>query len=795
MVANQQSINTVLSFAAKSVDPKILEQLLIGRDKNADHLLKIVKGIAKHGNNQQVLIVGQRGMGKTHLLRVLYSRAQEFMEKDQLIVAYFSEEEYGVASFFDFLIRILDAFIRWNSKDKDWLKTKMAELQEIQSAGQTAYAEKIIEEYIGKKPLIILTENFGDILNALKKAEQSKLRAWLYENKRVSIIATSQSLSNDFDREDRPFYGFFNIIYLKNLTFKDSLNFITCLAKIDGRDDVIKHLKHKGKSQVRAIHDLVKGNHRLLVTFYEFLKSDTLAKLSIHFIKTINDLKPYYETYIRYLPPQQQKIVRYIALKRTPQQGAGISKNCFIDQTSLSKQLSELVRKNLLEVIVDQQDKRNKLYDINEPLLRISIEVGEHKEGISALFIDFLALYYDENELTRKKIKFSGLLELCDDQGEKMQFLYEIQAIEKALSIKRSIVDPQLAIIEFERKVIDLHKKEGKESASVFLKKEKVNISPENYKNALATLHLLDGNFEEANSVYQELDEGFIKSLGLYTFWGCALHELLPVSPSVEMIDNVIDKFEKAVANGEKYELLYSIWGKTLNTIAEKEDNDEIYYESLKKFEKAIEINSKNVKNYIRIIHIQMTLSLSIEPNEFAKKAFDTLELAYHIDDLNLDLIGTWGGMLAFLQDDIEHPFNSYKHLLNAFIKVPEKKRITIWRFFARLPHFSFFTNVLSVLKEDLVNHTEALQSILIDWVNDILSREYNELNKEKLAVLRSVASEFKASIPELAITEMYINTFEDYMLNKNKNAVNELSKEQRAFFLEHIAHEKEDKS
>ena len=51
-----------------------------------------------------------------------------------------------------------------------------------------------------------------------------------------------------------------------------------------------------------------------------------LAKVSEVFIKTINDLKPYYETYIRYLPAQQQKILRYIALSRKPQLGVEISK-------------------------------------------------------------------------------------------------------------------------------------------------------------------------------------------------------------------------------------------------------------------------------------------------------------------------------------------------------------------------------------------------------------------------------------------------------------------------------------
>jgi DNA-binding MarR family transcriptional regulator len=436
-VENQQSIKTILSFGAKSVEPRLLEQLLIGRDKNAEYLFKSVEGIVHNGNNQQILVVGQRGMGKTHLLRVLYHRCQPFINKKQLIVAYFSEEEYGVASYFDFLTRILYAFIRWNDKDKDSLQKKLEELQDTTPSEQTYFIEKIIKDYISKKPLLILSENFGDILDAMGPEEQGKFRAWMYNNNRISIIATNQSLSEDFDREDRPFYGFFNLYYLKSLTYKESLAFLISLAKLDEKPEVVKHLKTKGKAQVKAIHQLVKGNHRLLVTFYEFLKTDTLVKLSNHFIKTINDLKPYYETYIRYLPPQQQKIIRYIALSRKPQQGTIISKNCFIDSKSLSKQLNELVKKNLLEALSDQIDKRNKLYDINEPLLRISIEVGEHKEGITALFIDFLALYYDDNELTTKKLKFIDLLEKCEST-EKRVFQYEIQAIDKALTQKKA---------------------------------------------------------------------------------------------------------------------------------------------------------------------------------------------------------------------------------------------------------------------------------------------------------------------------------------------------------------------
>ena len=436
MVEDKYSVNTVLSFGARSINPEILEKLLIGRTKATEYIFDAVKSIAEYKNNQQILVIGQRGMGKTHLLKTLHHRIQNYINDNKIVVAYFSEEEYGVSDYLDFLIRIINSFVKWNDNDKSYLLEKMFDLQETQVTSQVNVAEKIIEDYIGKRSLVILAENFSDILESIKVKDQGKLRAWLYKVNRINIIATSQALSDDFDREDRPFYGFFNTYYLKNLSYEESLEFLISLAKVENRPEVVEFLNEKGRSQVKALHQLVKGNHRLLVTFYEFLKSDTLSKLSKNFIKTINDLKPYYETYIRYLPPQQQKILRYIALTRKPQQGTDISKNCFIDQKSLSKQLSELARKNLLEVITDPDDKRNKLYDINEPLLRISIEVGEHREGISAIFIDFLAIYYDNDDLEVRKRKFAELKLFCESELEKQNLDNEIYAIDKALRLK-----------------------------------------------------------------------------------------------------------------------------------------------------------------------------------------------------------------------------------------------------------------------------------------------------------------------------------------------------------------------
>ncbi|WP_461148743.1 tetratricopeptide repeat protein [Spirosoma pulveris] len=434
-----KGISTFLSFGAKNVKPDILEKMLIGRQKTVSLLEQYVREIAQNGVNHQVFIVGPRGAGKTHMLRVLYYRVNELVQSRAIVVSYFAEEEYGISGYLDFLIRVINAFMRWYDADRATLETQLNILRETPESRQEYVAETIISDYVGDKPLLILSENFDSILEALNKDGQSKLRAWLYRHNRISIIATSQATSPDLGREDRPFYGFFSTITLKKLTYEESLELLRSLAQIENNPTMIEHLAGKGQAQVRAIHELVKGNHRLLVTFYEFLKADSLADLSVIFMKTMNDLKPYYETFIRFLPAQQQKILYYLALAKIPQKGTDIGKNCFIATTSLTKQLSELQRQHLIDALPDPTDKRNKLYDVSEPLLRIAIEIGEQREGVTALFIDFLALYYSYDEIKTQKERFEGMYQSEIEPLKKQKLYYEIEARDRALKVQEEL--------------------------------------------------------------------------------------------------------------------------------------------------------------------------------------------------------------------------------------------------------------------------------------------------------------------------------------------------------------------
>jgi len=740
MVENKQGINTVLSFGTKSVNPEILEQLLTGRAAAADFFENKVDAIVKNNNNQFWLIIGQRGMGKTHLMSVLHSRIQHYVKEGKLKTAYFAEEEYGVDNFFDFLLRILNSFIKWYEEDQVYLQKELEILQNTAASRQLSYLENIIRTFTAQKPLLILAENFGDILEQMGSEEQGRLRAWLYENDNINIIATSQSISDDFDREDRPFYGFFTLYYLKNLSFEEAYSFLLSLAEIEKDEPLINHLKTKGKPQVRAIFDLVKGNHRLLVTFYHFLKADTLAKVSENFIKTINDLKPYYETYIRYLPPQQQKILRYIALSRRPQKGTEISKNCFIEQKSLSKQLSELSRKNLVDAIPDPADRRNKFYDITEPLLRISIEVGEHKEGITSLFIDFLAYYYNIEELDKRSKKFNELLQHCNEKDQK-NILYEIEAIHKALNIKQEKLD---AIFNELAELI--HREDFKKAKEVYF----TNLSENRDElNLLIAIYLHNAHKDEkAISYFRKVNinkKSFIvfNSTSIYNYYTGFTNSLLNLFFTTDDYPLLQEAIELTENMYKKHGIM------SLGYVMARTAMAKSLFENKKKIE------AKQIVSHI----------IDLEFNSYSH------EYKYLILELVHDL---WNG---------EEKKFTYKYL-NYIKSLPTKKRTKIYAELAKRPHFNIFFLLSSTIEKDI--QTGDLNEILTTWITNILSYS-NGLKVDELMYLLTFTAKNIEKIPELAILEAYAILYREVIINKNNSALYELPKEQRVFFEQKI--------
>ncbi|MCH8234300.1 MAG: hypothetical protein IIB82_16895, partial [Bacteroidetes bacterium] len=397
--------NPLLTFNAKSVDAEILEQTLVGRKEILDRLEKELISKVKNKFTYQCLIIAPRGGGKSHMIQVLYNRLKENKSiSNKILIAYMVEDETGIANFLDFMLRILESFIRYKEVNSKNLKEAIFEISDIAIQHQEAAIKNLLLDYIGNKTLIVLIENLNIVFEGMKTDGQAKLRDFMHENNKISLVATSQNLFAQVQKSDYPFYNFFKTHHLEKLNYRQSLELVQAIASVDTDKTLIKKLQEsKTLGKFRAIYELTEGNHRLLVSFYSFLKAEIKSDLSQVFIKTMNDLKPYYEQFIKKLPVQEQKIVKHLSLKHKPQKGKDIARSCFIPPNIISKQLSELYNKGHID---KHKEGKDAYYELKEPLMRICFEINESPDGIAKLFVDFLSVIYTSQELKTKYLKF-----------------------------------------------------------------------------------------------------------------------------------------------------------------------------------------------------------------------------------------------------------------------------------------------------------------------------------------------------------------------------------------------------
>ncbi|MCX6233845.1 MAG: tetratricopeptide repeat protein [Bacteroidetes bacterium] len=418
-------------FNAKIENPAKLEKMLTGRKHIVDMLVEAQLQQTKGGMPSQHLIIGPRGSGKTHILRLVYERLSKndkYMRKHE--IAYMVEEETGIGSYFDLLQRIFEALKRWSDDPvkTEFLINEVEQLKEIPPREWTNSAEKILRRFLDKKILLILIENFDTVMRGMdwknKVIEISRLRDFIQQFNQVSIIATNQSLIESLSNDSNPLYGFFDIIHLKRLDLDESLEFIKKVSQAEGNEDMVKFMETPtGKGYLETIHEFTRGNHRLLLVFYDFLKADFRSELSEVFLKSLDELKPYYDSFIRNLSPQQQKIIQYLSLKRNPQKGADIARDCFLDKNTISKLISELQRLGYLHPV--NETGRDKYYDISEPLLRMCIEINEDRNGIIKLFTNFLGKVFSSGQLKAKYLSYTYLERF---QPEPLKRLYNDEA-------------------------------------------------------------------------------------------------------------------------------------------------------------------------------------------------------------------------------------------------------------------------------------------------------------------------------------------------------------------------------
>ena len=394
-------------YSPGNMNRESLEALFVGRHDVMEDVLSRITTSIRSPEKHYILLVGPRGSGKTHFLALAYHRLLDRVDRanarHSVAVALLNEEEWGVASFLDLVVRILRALAD-QTPDLDAEIAGIYDRFSKDPADAETFAVALLRQHTRGKTLLLLCENLVDLFLGLGEEGQKRWRATIQEDGNWTIVASTPSLFAAVTLQDNPFYGFFTIRALKKIDFDTGLDLLVKKAIHEGKTDLVDSLRTPlGRARARAIHHLAAGNHRAYVVLFDFLDKESLEDLVGPFMHMVDDLTPYYQDRMRQLPPVQRKIVEFLCLEGKPTTIKDISSPCLMSHQTAAKQIGELQAAGFVSRM---RFGRNTFCELSEPLMRICIEVKDNKTRHFRLFVEFLRHWFTIRELKQRHAAF-----------------------------------------------------------------------------------------------------------------------------------------------------------------------------------------------------------------------------------------------------------------------------------------------------------------------------------------------------------------------------------------------------
>lgn len=420
-------------FTPSMLPASTLEELLVKRAGLVKRVVKSAVDSVKTGGLHHHLFVGPRGIGKTHLISLLFHHlSNDKTIKSKAKLVWMREEEWGVTSFSELILRILR---NMDANDPTLgIKAKTDALYELPPKQLEPVVTQILLDMLQGKTLIILLENLDDLFEQMGDVGQKKWRAFIQNHPQFVMLATTPALFAGVTSQKAAFYGWFDTEALDELSFDEVVELLEKIALYRGDQELADFINTPdGKARIRAVHHLAEGNPRIYIIFAQFLSKAALDELVQAFMHTLDQLTPYYQARMKEQSGQQRKILEFLVQYRGAAPVKEIAKACLISQQVCSSQLLVLRERRFVRV---EERGRERYYELKEPLMRLCMEVKSARGEASSLLVEMLRIWYSEQDLEG----------LAKDQ-DRISAL-ALQCVEKALALKRAeTVEPAMVAV------------------------------------------------------------------------------------------------------------------------------------------------------------------------------------------------------------------------------------------------------------------------------------------------------------------------------------------------------------
>ena len=359
--------NSLYKYTPDEMSEQSFLERFVVRDDIFNDIFDDIKSIDYNVQQQHYLIVGQRGQGKTTLLRKIQLEIKNDKKLSSFLLPIkFAEEQYSVRTLSRLWEEIAD-YLELNYNDN--FPTIYEDIEEhFEDDDYDLKSFTYLESAIKKqnKKLVLLLDNIDELFTKLKPKEIQRLREILLSSSTFRIIGGSTKMFDQQFDYSKPFYEFFKIIKLQGLDFEDSKKFMLALGNEEQKKKILKVITDTPQ-RLETLRRLTTGVPRTLVILYEiFLNDDGNAFDDL--LKILDEVTPLYKHRMDDLPPTLQEIVHTLAINWDGMMTAEIAKKMRMESKSVSSQLKQLEKYEIIDAI---STGKNKIYMIKERFFNI----------------------------------------------------------------------------------------------------------------------------------------------------------------------------------------------------------------------------------------------------------------------------------------------------------------------------------------------------------------------------------------------------------------------------------------
>ena len=413
-----------------------LRHTSVAREHVLDNAIESVRGSMGRKSKRHLLFIGPRGIGKTHLL----SRIEDTVQSDEalrtgVVVVRFPEESNRTLSFADFLIGLCE-ILKDAVKDEPLWADIFARVQTEEDNS------KVVDTLVPairrqnrerNRTILVMLENLGELFTRQirDKNDLASLRKFLMADNGCQLIATAPLHFDAITSVEQPFYDFFDIQILENLSFEETVQVIRLNLEWESRQDILTNFEDS-RPRLKALYEMTGGNPRLTMMLYEMIANESVTKVQDQFHLLLDRITPFYQGRLNDLAPGQRALLECLASMRDQEKTpAAIAAQMRMSQQETSSLLKRLTDAHYLRASEHPQDKRSRLYTIREGFFDIWLAMNLSRGARKRLpfLLEFFALFYpsiEDREEKRRQLREKLIEDGSIDAETALDYLSEV---------------------------------------------------------------------------------------------------------------------------------------------------------------------------------------------------------------------------------------------------------------------------------------------------------------------------------------------------------------------------------